>query len=550
MKSILKLFALCALVLAVSSCGKSRAEQMKMAENVKIQCTPEVLVATAGKIPVTITVTYPQGYFHPKATMIVTPVLVYEGGQQTGQSYVYQGEKVKENNKTIAKDGGSVTERMVFNYEPGVEKSHLELRSVAMYNGSRIEIPTVKVADGCNTTYMLVKTSGLYGYKDDGYQAVIEQSAEGQILYDKNSANVKSSELRSASIKELQEALKKFQADERTTIKGTQIVAYASPEGGKDLNDKLSDQRASSAQKAWSSISKSIEADSPEIRSIGQDWEGFRQAVAESNIQDKDLILRVLSMYSDPAVRESEIRNMSQIFTELQKDVFPELRRARFITNTEYQNYTDEEISALLASNESALDEPALLHAATIVRDLDQKVAIYDKAIERFGSDVARFNKGVALLQKGDDAAAADAFAKVKTVDADLYNVNGVIALHKGDLAAATNSFRAAGADHPLAKANQGAVDILNGNYAKAAEELADAPGCCNNTTLAYILTDQLDKAEAAIHCQDPQVQYLHAIIAARKGDSEGVKTYLEKAGAAAKFTERAAKDIEFAAYR
>ena len=184
------------------------------------------------------------------------------------------------------------------------------------------------------------------------------------------------------------------------------------------------------------------------------------------------------------------------------------------------------------------------------MQDLNQKVAIYDKAVERFGSDVARFNKGVALMQKGDDAAAADAFAKVKTVDADLYNANGVIALHKGDLAAAANAFRAAGADHAFAKANMGAVDILNGNYAKAAEELADAPGCCNNTTLAYILTGQLDKAEAAIHCQDYPVQYLHAIIAARKGDAAGVKTYLEKASGSPKFADRAAKDIEFAAYR
>ena len=548
MKNIIKVLALSAAILSLTGCAKSRLEQMKMAENIKIDCTPEVLVATAGKIPVSVSVTYPKGYFEPKAMLEVTPVLVYEGGEQVGPTFWYQGEKVKDNNKVVAKDGGTVSEVFAFDYVPGVEKSHLELRSTASMSGYAVEIPAIKVADGTNTTYTLVKTEGVYGFKDDGYQAVIAGSTEGQILYDVNSANVKNSELRSASIKDFQAALKAIQADERTTVTGTQIVAYASPEGGESYNAKLSDKRAASAKKAWSSITKDIPADEALIKSIGQDWEGFKQAVQESNLRDKDLILRVLSMYSDPAVRENEIRNMSQVFTELKESVFPELRRARFIANTEYQNYTDEELTALLADGSDALDEPALLHAATLVSDLDQKIAIYRKAVSRFGSDVAQYNLGVCYLQKGEDTAAAAEFARVKADDADLANVKGVLALSAGDLRSAADYFRKAG-DTPEAQANLGAIYILTGNYDAAVKALENAPGCCHNTVLSLILTNQLDKADATAKCQSPAVQYLRAIIAARKGNASGVKEYLDKAKASPKFAERAPKDIEVAAF-
>ena len=182
MKNIIKVLALSAAILSLTGCAKSRLEQMKMAENIKIDCTPEVLVATAGKIPVSVSVTYPKGYFEPKAMLEVTPVLVYEGGEQVGPTFWYQGEKVKDNNKVVAKDGGTVSEVFAFDYVPGVEKSHLELRSTASMSGYAVEIPAIKVADGTNTTYTLVKTEGVYGFKDDGSQAVIAGSTEGQIV--------------------------------------------------------------------------------------------------------------------------------------------------------------------------------------------------------------------------------------------------------------------------------------------------------------------------------------------------------------------------------
>ena len=542
MKS-LKVLAVAILAIAAASC--SSAEKMaELAENVVVECTPSVLEVIGGNIDAVINVTYPEKYFHPKAILEVTPVIVYEGGEQAMAPLMYQGEKVQDNYKVVPSAGGTVTEKLHFTYVPGMEKSYLELRGVASYKTKSVNLPAKKVADGCNTTYMLVKKDGTVSYKADNYQDVIPQTAEGQILYTINSSDVRGTQLKGQSIKDFQAALDEISANERKTLKGTEVVAYASPDGGESLNGKLSDKRASSAEKAWTKVVKGHEAADPEVKSIGQDWEGFQELVSKSDIEDKDLILRVLSMYSDPAVRESEIKNMSEIYSELKGEVLPELRRARFIANVEYQNYTADELKTLLEENADVLDEEALLRVASLV-DTDKKVDIYKKAISKFASDRAQYNLGVAYLALGKNDLAQKAFDAVKNVDADVQNAKGVVALRNGDLAAAAKAFAAAG--NADSKANAGVVDILTGNYAKAAAELADAKGCCHNTVLAYLLNGQTDKAAAAAKCQDPKVKYLQAIIAARQGNAADVKANLEKASKNAELAARVAKDVEFA---
>ena len=541
MKKCIKVLAAAILGFAAVAC--SSAEKMaEMAENVRVECNPAVLEAVAGNIDAALTVTYPKGYFHPKAILEVTPVIVYEGGEQAAAKLMYQGEKVKDNYKVVAKDGGVVKENVRFTYVPGMEKSYLELRGVAKYKNKKVNLPSKKVAEGVNTTYMLVKSEGMVPYKADNYMEIIPQTAEGQILYTINSSEVRGSQLKGSSLKDFQAALDEIKANERKTLTGTEVVAYASPDGKEDANNKLSDRRAASANKAWTSVVKGHEATAPEVKSVGEDWEGFQALVNESDIQDKDLILRVLSMYSDPAVRESEIKNMSEIYKELKGEVLPELRRARFIANVEYKNFTKEELLQLINDNSDVLDEEALLRVATLV-PAEQKPAVYQKAIDKFKSARAAFNLAVAYMELGQDDKAASQLAKC-TVDADVLNAQGVIALHKGDLKAAAQKFAAS--NSAAAKANQGVVDILSGNYASAVENLKDAPGCCHNAVLAYILNGQLDKAAAAAKCEDAPVQYLKAIIAARQGKAGEAKAYLDKATKAEKFAARVAKDIEF----
>ena len=545
MKRTLNVLALFAAVIVAASCSASRAEQMKMAENVKVSCTPEVLALVGDKIPADITVSYPAGYFHPKAIMVVTPVLVYEGGEQVGPELTYQGEKVKDNYKVVAKDGGTVKEKLAFSYVEGVEKSYLELRPVVLYGGKAIKVPAIKVADGCNTTQMLAHTDGDYSFKKDNYQEVLHETAEGQIMYGYNSADVKSSELRSESIKELQAALDEIASDPRYTVKSTSVVAYASPEGGQSYNAKLSDKRAASAEKAWTKVTGK-KADDLQVKSMGQDWDGFKEAVSNSNIEDKELILRVLSMYSDPAVRESEIRNMSQVYTEINKNVFPELRRARFITEVDYQNFTDAELEELANKAIDMLDEEGLLRVAANASAADRKEFLYKTAVSKYGSDRAKFNLAVLSLNANTPDVAAAYLGGIKSPDADVLNAKGVCELQKGNLDAAAALFKQSGSAE--AQANLGTIDILKGDYAAAATKLANTDG--KNKAVAYLLAGQLDKAAAAVTCSCPKSSYLKAVIAARQGNAAAVAENLKAAEKSDAFKARAAKDVEFANYR
>ena len=539
-KSIVSL----AVALLAVACA-SPEKMAQMADNVKVECNPPVLEVVGGTIDAIVTVSYPKDYFHPSAILEVTPVIVYDGGEVAMKPFKYQGEDVKDNYKVVSSDGQKVSEKVHFDYAEGMEKCYLELRGKVLAGKKSIDLPGKRVADGANTTYMLVKRPGNLAVKADNYQDVISSTTEGQIKYLVNSSEVRSSELKGQSVKDFLAALDAAKADGATV--STEIVAYASPEGAESHNNELSENRGASAEKALKQVAKGHEVGSASVRSVGEDWEGFQQLVQESDLEDKNLILRVLSMYSDPAVRESEIRNMSQVFTALKGDVLPELRRARLIASVEKKNYTNEELLDLLQNNESVLDEEALLRVASVTKDEGQKESIYKKAIERFGSVRAQYNLAVLYLNQGKDGKAEDGLKELAE-DADVLNAKGVLALHKDNLKAAEDYFRRSGSDE--AKANLGAVLILTGEYEEAARLLEKPLGCCHNSVLALILTDQLDKAMKTAHCGDPKVWYLKAIIAARQGKSaDEVKKYLEKAYKKAELKERAASDIEFAGY-
>ncbi|MDD5891437.1 MAG: hypothetical protein PUC72_02740, partial [Bacteroidales bacterium] len=534
---------LSAAILGIAAVACSSPEKMaEMAENVTVKCNPAVLEVVAGEIDATVSVTYPEDYFHPKAILEVTPVIVYEGGEVKMEPYMFQGEKVQDNYQVVPSAGTTVTKKVHFAYAPGMEKCYLELRGTVKYKAKSIDLPTKKVADGANTTYMLVCQKGKLDLKADNYQEIIKQTAEGQVLYTINNATVRNSQLKSQSIKDFKAALEEIKANERKTITSTDVVAYASPDGDVALNEKLSDNRSKSAEKAFGKVTKKNPVDAPvNVKSIGEDWEGFQSLVAGSDLEDKDLIIRVLSMYSDPAVREKEIKNMSAVYKTLAKEVLPELRRARFIANVEYQNYTNEELLSLIEENIDVLDETALLRAATLVKENDQKVAIYKKAVEKYNSANGQYNLAVTYLKmdKVNDAKAA--LGKCAQ-DSDWNNAMGVIALREGKKDEAAKYFKAAGSE--TAKENLAVVDVLNGKYADAAAKLAGKDGY--NAALVALLNGNTAPA-AALKCDCPNAAYLRAVAAARQGKADAVKANIEKASKCEKLAERAAKDIEFA---
>ena len=547
MNRVFKMLAFALAGVSVMACSSPK----KMAEdaaNVVVTCEPQILEVVGGKIDAEVTVVCPADYFHPKAILEVTPVIVYEGGESAMEPFMYQGEKVQDNYKVIAKDGATVKERVSFDYVPGMEQSHLELRGVVKFKNKTYETPVIKVADGANTTYMLASKLAKVDYKPDAYKEIIEETEEAQIMYTINNSTVRNSELRKQEVKDWNAALEAIKSDERREITGTDIIAYASPDGPEDFNTTLAEKRANTADKAYEKITKKNPIDAPvNVQNVSEDWEGFQELVSASNIEDKDLILRVLSMYSDPAVREREIKNMSSVYKTLAQDILPQLRRARLIANIEFTNYSNEELIALINDNIDILDEEALLRAASITEELDGKATIYGQAIEKYNSERAQYNLAVVRYYQGDMKAVGRELAKVGNQECCFVkNFKGALALADGNCEEAAGLFKAA--NNQTSKENLAIIDIYSGDYAAA---LAKLEGTDNhNLKIVYILNDRLDDASKAITCECPYSAYLKAIIAARKGDAEAVKANLAKVESNDELAARAAKDIEFAQYR
>lgn len=547
-KNLLKVLAVAILGISIASCSNP-SKMAKDAQLVTVESNPRVLEVIADEITATYTMNFPAEYFHPKAILEVVPVLVYQGGEVAAPTFKLQGEKITDNYQTIFKTGGKASQTIKFAYKPGMEKSHLELR-VAVWNKlKKYDFPApYKLADGANITYKLVHTEGVTAIAPNNYQKIIREQKETQILYTINSHVVRPKELTKAEIKEFQDFLAKIEKDERRKVAGTDIVAYASPDGPTTLNSKLSDKRGETAKQAFDKVTTKVPVDAPvNVQTIAEDWEGFQQLVAASNIQDKELILRVLSMYNDPMVREREIRNMSMVFKTLADKILPELRRARMIANVDYTNYTDEELKELASTNVEIMDVEALLYTASLVKEYDTKAMLYKKAGDKFKCDRGYNNLAAIALANDKLGDAKAALAKVSDrTSAFYYNNAGVVALRDKDYKTAADMFAKSSLSE--AKYNSAILDILNGKYAEAANKLAGSKN--DNEGLAYILTNQLDKASAAITCKCPHAAYMKAVIAARQGNMSEVAKQLEVVYKDEALKARSQNDIEFAKFR
>ena len=545
-----RILAIAAVAAAIVACGKNSAKQMaEAASQVSATSEPAALTLVGDTIPVTVTVNYPKDYFRPDAIVTVTPVIVYSGGEQAGKTYTYQGSEVKDNYPVVSSEGGTVQEHMVFNFVPGMEVCYLELRSACIVKKKTVDLPTMKVCEGVVLTGKFAQGKGYYEYREDGYQATIEGSKEGQIKYDINSANVKSKELKGASITDYQAALREAVANERVTIKGIEIVSYASPDGGEELNAKLSDKRSESAEKAWSKITKGIDSlAAPSAKSVGQDWEGFQEVVGKSDIQDKDLILRVLSMYSDPEVREKEIKNMSAVYNELRKEVLPELRRTRFIATTEFRNYSNEELEALSGEDVANLDETALLRLGAISKEPAKKQEYYQAAVNRFNSEPGKYNLALASFDADENAQASTYLGQLADQNADdVLNAKAVAAIRAGKYDEAKALLDKCDQGNKSVQYNYGVLALVKGDFATAAEKLNGAGGI--DEAVAAILAGKYSQAEGALDGDESaNAEYLRAVIAARQQKVLDAAKYLVSACKKdPSLKEKALKDVELA---
>ena len=518
--------------------------------------TPQVLEAVSGKVPATINGKFPEKYFNKKAVVEVTPVLKWNGGEAKGQPATFQGEKVEGNNQSISyKMGGSYTMKTSFDYVPEMAKSELYLEFKATIGKKEVTIPAVKIADGVISTSELVNNTlgnANPALGEDAFQRIIKEKHDANIMFLIQQANIRSSELKTA--KEFNKEVANVNEAANKKISNIEVSAYASPDGGVSLNTTLAENRENNTTKMLNKDLKKAKIDAPiDAKYTAQDWEGFQELVSKSNIQDKEVILRVLSMYQDPAQREQEIKNISSVYKTLADEILPQLRRSRLTLNYEIIGKSDEEIAKLASSNPSELNIEELLYAATLTNDPAKQEAIYTQATKQFPNDYRAYNNlGKLAYQAGNIDKAESYFKKAANVNASPeVNMNlGLVSLMKGDKAAAEAYFGKAAGTKELGE-SMGHLYIAQGQYERAVNSFGDSK--TNSAALAQILAKDYNKAKntlANVERPDAYTDYLMAVLGARTNNSSMVTSSLKSAVAKdSSLAKKAATDLEFAKY-
>ncbi|MDP4185376.1 MAG: hypothetical protein Q8862_09470 [Bacteroidota bacterium] len=561
-----------ALLVASVLAGCNGLQRMKKnANQIQFNVTPEVLEANGGNVNMGMNVKFPEKYFNKKATLVATPVLKYDGGEKAFDSFTAQGEKVQDNNKVVSYlNGGTVSTNSVLPFADEMRKSDLEVRIKATKGKKTVTFDPIKVGSGVLATSNLVSnapqtvlgvtreknTTGKYDPNIDAFQRIVPDEFMADIRYLVNKADVRNSEIKKAEINKLKKYTKVAATDQNKKLKDVEISAYASPEGKFDFNEKLSQKREGTATSYLKKELKKAKVN-PEYKTkyTAEDWEGFQDLMQKSNIQDKDLILRVLSMYSDPEVREKEIRNLSQAFTAVKSNILPQLRRAKITTSVDLIGRTDEEILALSESDPAKLNPAELLYAATLTKDANKQKAIYTAFTRIYSNDWRGYNNlGLVDIAEGNVADAKDAIEKAEQLSKNnpvIANNLGAVALLQNDVKKAETYFGDATGVGSAADYNLGIVSLKKGKYDEAVKYF----GADNseNAALAKILSGDNNSALKVLdnaNGQSAKALYLKAVVAARTAKTNLMYESLQAAVKADPKVKALAKtDVEFAKF-
>jgi tetratricopeptide (TPR) repeat protein len=556
-KSYLILFIAAAVMSSCSGLNKMKTN----ADQVNYKIVPEVLETHAGEVEVTIQGTFPEKYFDKNTVLEATPVLVYQGGETAFESVKVQGENVQDNFKVISYAGGNFSYTSKVPFTEDMKVSDLVLRITATRKGTSLDFDPNKLADGVIATSTLVNADPRPIAMKDNFQRIVPEEMIADIHFLINMANIRSNELKEEDITALKAYLETVKENERMEFKGTAISAYASPDGEIDFNDKLAGKRAETALEYIKREFEKAQIDDVkkesflESRSTAEDWEGFRNEVSNSNMEDKELILRVLSMYSDPVVREREIKNISAAFETLKTDILPKLRRSKIIVNVDKIGRTDAEILETIKSDASVLSLEELLYAATLTEDLNEQLDYYEIAAERFPKCLrAHNNVGVTEMHLGNIDAAEAAFEKAQAIQNNdvVKNNLGYVALVQGDIAAAEELFNSVATPTMQSRCGQGTIAIMKGEYDRAVNLFGNDPSV--NHALALVLKGDLNRAKSMLDGMempaDGSGSYLKAVVGARMDNADYMLDGLREA---VRFNPDwaayAATDIEFAKF-
>lgn len=553
-KNVITTAVLSVAVLAITSSCSSKLRPLT-ADQVKAE--PQPLEVVGGKVPVTVHLTFPAKWFPKDATLTVVPIIRYQGGEKWGTGTTFQGEKVYGNDRIVHyANGSNATVQFSIPYIPAMAKSELYLNLKGKQGSRTIQLPDLKVADGVIATEALATVEGVAPViAPDGFQRIVKEAYDANIMFQIQQSNVRSSELTKDEVQEWQYTVQNAKETPNQEV-SVEVQAYASPDGGRELNEKLSASREKNTTTALKGRFRKEKMQDVAIDAhyTAQDWEGFKQLVEQSNFQDKDLVLRVLSMYPDPEQREREIKNISSVFSKLAEEVLPKLRRSRLIANVKIIGRSDDEIKKTLEKYPSALTVEELLYAATLTDDLQQQESIYKLTAQKYAKDYRAYNNiGTLYLQRENYVTAKRWFEQaLKQKDNAESKVNlGLIALKDGDVAKAT-SLIAEGSSLPGVGQVLGYLYLSQGEYAKAQTAYGDYAS--NNAAVAQILNRDYGKALAtlsAIAKPNATTEYLRAIIGARTNDSSAAIAALRRAiELDSTLTTRIANDLEFAGLR
>ncbi len=539
MKKIKSYFILILAAVVFSGCSGLN-KMKKNAGDIKYDVTPKVLEAHGGMVNVTIKGTFPQKYFSKKALLEAAPVLTYAGGETAfDKVQVLQGEKVQANNKVITYNGGDFTYTSSVPYKDAMKMSELVLRAKASQGNKSIDFDPVKLADGVIATSTLINAHARPILMKDNWVRIVPESQIADILYVINQADIRNSELKKESVTQLKNYISQVAVDPDRQLKNLVVSSYASPDGPFDLNEKLSGKRGSSADKYVKKEFKKIEAAQADgffqTLTTPEDWEGFKSEVEKSSIADKDLILRVLSMYSDPIVREKEIKNMSSAYEALKTDILPRLRRSKMTANVDKIGRSDEQILAQIKSDPKALGVEEMLYAATLTNDPKEKLQYYRITAENFPKCIrAHNNVGYVLLAMGNADEALASLEKARAIQNNDVVKNNIAFVYmlKKDFAKAEEEFNSMTASTPESRWGLGVIAITKGEYDKAVNFFGNEP--CYNHALALYLKGDVNKAKTMLDgmketCMG-KAPYLKAIIGSRLDDKNYMLNGLREA--------------------
>jgi len=562
----------------------------QMAQNSNLitrEITPNPLEMHAGKVPVSIKVTFPPKYFDKKAYIMVTPTVKSQLTQDEVKmsTKTLQGEKIKDNNTTISyKLGGDYTYQDVIDFSDPLRRSDLVLNMSATKGTATETVADVKIGDGINCTPLLVEmgvkadnealsgsdTKAGSAKTDKGSAMTIEckvakpkssiSTKDLTMYYQLQQSSLANKEMKKQDVKDFIDLLKEAAGDENSVIKAIEVASYASPDGPEDVNQKLVDQRGKSGEKFAKDQLKKVEGVDDIISrqtTQAEDWEGFKKSIEASNIKDKDLILRVLSMYSDPTTREREIKNIAAAYTALKSSVLPQLRRSEIKATIQTKEKTDSELADLVKSDFDALTQDEAIYATTMPSlSNSQKIDALKKYIAKYPNDWRAYNNlGVAYMNDGNISEAQAQFNKAKGVDSKQPAVNnnlGVVDLANGNYDSAKENFaKAKNVGSPEAGYNMGVLNIRDGEYEKAIANFGSTPSF--NKALAQVLNKNVDDANRTINSvnsQDAAIDYLKAIIGARQNEETQAMDNLKKAiSKDSSLKDWAKYDVEFIRY-